>query len=549
MSREIRRICPNGKVIMNDNYTDYVIIGAGPAGLQLGYYLEKTGRDYRILEAGRTPGTFFRRFPRHRTLISINKVYTGFDDPEMNLRWDWNSLLSDDEEMLLKHYTGKYFPDADVLVRYLTDYAERFNLKIDFEAKVSTIAKKDDLFHIETATGKTYSCARLIVATGVPQPYVPPIPGIELATNYTEISLDADEFKNRRVLIIGKGNSGFETAEYLTPIAAVIHIASPNPLKMAWKTHFVGHLRAINNSILDTYQLKSQNAVLDATIEKIERHNGKYAVSFSYSHANGEREELLYDDVILASGFRMDTSIFDESARPSLVIDERFPAQTSEWESTNVDDLYFAGTLTQSRDFKKTTSGFIHGFRYNVRALHRILERKYHGRDWPRRRIEATPQALCDAVIGRVNQSSALWQQFGFLCDYLSIDHGAQVAHHCEELPVSYVHESEFGQHESYFLITLEYGPEHAFDDPFNVERVERSDVRNASRSNFLHPIVRHYSGSTLLSEHHVIEDLAAQWLEDVHIQPLLQYFTENAAASDSRAQFATAGYESVGND
>ena len=32
----------------------------------------------------------------------------------------------------------------------------------------------------------------------------------------------------------------------------------------------------------------------------------------------------------------------------------------------------------QVRDFKKSTSGFIHGFRYGVRALHRMLEQKYH---------------------------------------------------------------------------------------------------------------------------------------------------------------------------
>ena len=49
----------------------------------------------------------------------------------------------------------------------------------------------------------------------------------------------------------------------------------------------------------------------------------------------------------------------------------------------NVPDLYFAGTLMQVRDFKKSTSGFIHGFRYGVRALHRMLERKYHGVEWP----------------------------------------------------------------------------------------------------------------------------------------------------------------------
>ncbi|GAB3879423.1 hypothetical protein GCM10029964_031750 [Kibdelosporangium lantanae] len=43
--------------------TDYLVIGAGPAGLQLGYFLERAGRDYLILEAGPAAGSFFRTFP------------------------------------------------------------------------------------------------------------------------------------------------------------------------------------------------------------------------------------------------------------------------------------------------------------------------------------------------------------------------------------------------------------------------------------------------------------------------------------------------------
>lgn len=73
---------------------DYLVVGAGPAGIQAAYFLEQAGRDYLVVEAGEAPGTFFTRFPRHRTLISINKVHTGWDDPELNLRTDWNSLLS-----------------------------------------------------------------------------------------------------------------------------------------------------------------------------------------------------------------------------------------------------------------------------------------------------------------------------------------------------------------------------------------------------------------------------------------------------------------------
>jgi hypothetical protein len=34
------------------------------------------------------------RFPRHRTLISLNKRYTGRIDPEFNLRHDWNSPVA-----------------------------------------------------------------------------------------------------------------------------------------------------------------------------------------------------------------------------------------------------------------------------------------------------------------------------------------------------------------------------------------------------------------------------------------------------------------------
>ena len=69
---------------------EYAVIGAGPAGLQLAYYLQQAGRDYVVLEAGPTPGTFFRTFPRHRRMISINKPHTGWHDAEKDLV-DWNS--------------------------------------------------------------------------------------------------------------------------------------------------------------------------------------------------------------------------------------------------------------------------------------------------------------------------------------------------------------------------------------------------------------------------------------------------------------------------
>ena len=43
---------------------DTIIIGAGPAGLQMGYFLTQANRDYVILEAQDNAGSFFTTQPR-----------------------------------------------------------------------------------------------------------------------------------------------------------------------------------------------------------------------------------------------------------------------------------------------------------------------------------------------------------------------------------------------------------------------------------------------------------------------------------------------------
>jgi ribulose 1,5-bisphosphate synthetase/thiazole synthase len=50
-------------------YHKYIIVGAGPGGLQLGHYLESAGRDYLVLEQSDTAASFFVKYPRWRQLI------------------------------------------------------------------------------------------------------------------------------------------------------------------------------------------------------------------------------------------------------------------------------------------------------------------------------------------------------------------------------------------------------------------------------------------------------------------------------------------------
>ena len=247
----------------------------------------------------------------------------------------------------------------------------------------------------------------------------------------------------------------------------------------------------------------------------------------SYTHAHQEKEDLIYDRVIVCTGWRFDASIFDESCKPKLTINNRFPEQTSEWESTNIKDLYFAGVLMHMRDFKKKQSGFIHGFRHNIRALHHILEQKYQNNNLPSQTIRLTPEKIVDAIIKRVNVSAGLWQQTGFLCDAIVISNKNQYAQYYQEFPTDYVHDSELGKNNHYYTISLEFGLDifKANKNPFAIERIHKQDIEAASESAFIHPIIRRFSQGKLVAEHHIIEDLTSEWSEDIHIQPLLEFF------------------------
>ncbi|AGL20618.1 NAD(P)-binding domain-containing protein [Actinoplanes sp. N902-109] len=508
---------------------DYLIIGAGPAGLQLASLLEADGkRDYLVLEGAGAPGAFFARYPRHRTLISINKPHTGTDDPEVNLRLDWNSLLSDDPALRFTKYTEKYFPPADKMLDYLADFAR--GLRIRYDTRVTSVAKNGDVFMVR-AGSEQWEAKRVVVATGVSKLYRPDIPGFELAEGYDEMSVEPRDFLDQKVLIIGKGNSAFETADNLMETTTLIHVAGPSSVRLAWRTHYVGHLRAVNNNFLDTYQLKSANAILDGNVKSIERDGDGYKVTFSFVRTREVIKELHYDRVLACTGFRFDASIFDESCRPRLVHNNRFPEQTEEWESVNVPGLFFAGTLSQERDWKKSTNGFIHGFRYAVRALFNILERRYDETPWPADKLDGTPDAITAAVIERINRTSALWQQFAVLSDVVTVA-GADARHHYE-VPVEYFHRNGLftadHDYEHAFVVTLEYGPEHDQVDPFDVtvSRVAQDTVGQAHDAAYLHPVVRYHREGQLIATHHLAENLENEWNRpQVHVKPLAEFLS-----------------------
>lgn len=506
----------------------YLIVGAGPAGLQLSYYLHRQGGDYLTLEREAAPGNFFRSFPRHRRLISLNKVHARSTDPEIRLRWDWNSLLNDSPELQFPQFSAEYFPHADDMTHYLDEFQRLHGLHVRCGVTVDSIELTSEGFAVHTpAAVLRPQC--VIVATGWGKPYVPPIPGIENAVGYEDMPVDPRTFAGQRVLILGKGNSAFETATPLLGHADMVHLASRHPLRLAWNTKHPGDVRGQFGAFLDSYQFKTLHSVLDCTIDKICRSDGRLKAFIAYTHADGERAELEYESVLRCTGFRMDTALFDDSCRPAMIRDGRIPDLGPDWQSTVADGLYFAGTIAQARDIRHASSPFIDGFRYNLRVLAAILRERYDGVPLPCDVVPGDPERLTSLALARVNWSSALWTQFEYLCDVFVVDERTGHAMHYRDLPEDYA-VSRFADLPHYYTVGLHWG-RRDYQDAFAISRHPQPD--RAAESAFIHPVIRRYHGTELVAEQHLLEDLLAEWNRaDRHVEPLRAFFTRNLASS-----------------
>ena len=485
--------------------TDCLIVGAGPAGLQAAYFLEKKGIGFHILERGKV-GQFFRQFPRHRMLISINKVNTGLSSPDTKLRFDWNSLLND-EGQLFTDVSRRYFPDADDYVGYLDAFADRFADHITCGVEVERIGKEGDLFAVETDDGTTHHARTVIVATGVSRPWDADIEGIDLAEQYYDFDTTPERFRDKRVAILGKGNSAFETADSLVEEAQAIHVISPNPVKFAWNTHFVGNLRAVNNNFLDTYQLKSQNAVVDGAVTKIVKEGDGLTVHVAMTAAEGHEIVLHYDHVIACTGFRFDDSILDPAIRPEMRHMGKFPAMTEQWESETAPGLFFAGTIMQCRDFKKTMSGFVHGFRHNVKCLAEFVANRVTGAPYPHTTAPLAQESLTATLIDRISTASGMFLQPSFLGDVVVLD-GPDAGAHYIDVPMHWADRADEFKGRTVLRVTLEFG--NFGPNPMHVKRAHTTDGDEADP--FIHPVLRLVRDGEVLAQAHLSDHLDSDW-------------------------------------
>jgi hypothetical protein len=565
-----------------------IIIGAGPAGIQCGYFFQKHNIEYLIIERNNKCGSFFESFPHGNTLISINKKYTGNDNDDFNLRHDWNSLLNDDK-LLFGSYSDNFYPHKDQLVQYLNDYANHYNLNILYNTNVIKIIKINNEYYIKYKKNEdddisnksddslTYSvdennenilnnefinnynnvfmCHNLIIATGLSLPNIPemvmnihtPIPHYYNYKN-NEINLSQnEEYKNKKILIIGGGNSSYELGNMLNEVASSIFILGRSNREWSISSHYAGDIRSIYTTFMDTFLLKSLNAIdqvynnqlyITLGIEQTEV-NGEYRIYFM-NKVTKEKYDLIpngrnnYDKVILCTGWKFDKSIFDFDL--NMTLNNKYPEIKSNYESTNNNNLYFIGSLMHSLDYRISSGGFIHGFRYLIKTFMNMNYNIPFDNLLFDLNFENELSNLIDLIIFRLNTSSDLYQMFGFISDIFYYDRYCNKMYYYMNVPTNInfgntVHNfmtrnKEIENNNIYFVLTLEYG-----DKVYNINEIGKkfSNIGSESKSKLIHPIIKVYNPNleinNIMDIQHFDEDLFAEFYDkEKYVYKLFRY-------------------------
>jgi thioredoxin reductase len=398
--------------------------------LQLSYSLTRLGIEHAALSDDPSPGGMFRRWPVFQRMLSWTKPFTGVEHQERAYeRFDWNSLLADEtahRAVMPALMDGtSYFPSRPEMQQGLEAFALRTGIRVRHGTRWQSTRREGDDFILTTSDGE-YRAPVVVFAVGVAQPYRPPIAGLDQVPHYGDFR-PVETYKDRRVFIVGKQNSGFEIATGLLPWARQLVLASPSPTKLSVNTHTLVGVRARYVQPYEDAALAGGVIILDATIEEVKKEGAGYLVRTR--NPAGHELTMATDDVIAATGFV--TPLRD---LPGLGVatfgQSRLPAQTPFWESATVPGIFFAGTITQgSAGLKKhgipSNSGAVQGYRYNARVLARYLAETRFGVRMPRAAL--APATVVPYLLGELSRGPELWHQRSYLARVINLDRNSGI--------------------------------------------------------------------------------------------------------------------------
>lgn len=264
---------------------DLIIIGSGPAGVSAAIYAAR--QKLNLLVVSKDMGGQIAK-----KAVDIQN-YPGFDK-----------------------ISG---PD---LIKTFEEQLKTNQVEIAFD-EVKKITREDEKFIISTAFGEKYESLAVIIATGS-DPRFLEVPGekefIGKGVSYCALC-DGPIFRDKTVAVVGGGNSGFETALYLS-----------NYVKKIFILEFGKEARADQDNQKMIAKIGKAEIITNAKVLKIE--GDSFVKSISYQDlVNKEEKKLDVDGIFVEIGYSPATAfvkdLVDFSERDEIISDlETFATRT-----------------------------------------------------------------------------------------------------------------------------------------------------------------------------------------------------------------------------
>ena len=197
------------------NHVEAIVVGAGPAGLASAKCLNDVGVSALVLEKEQSVGSVWRKH---------------YDRLHLHTPRNLSALPG----LAIPRAAGNY-PTRDDVVAYFDRYAATFNIKPKFGEQVLSIKPQGNLWQVTTSRS-AYQSPFVIVGTGWASfPNRPPLPREETFRGqiiHSSAYKNPLSYKDKRVLVVGFGNSGAEIALDLAEHGVNVGLSVRSPVNI-----------------------------------------------------------------------------------------------------------------------------------------------------------------------------------------------------------------------------------------------------------------------------------------------------------------------------
>jgi len=283
---------------------DVAVIGAGQAGLAIGYFLAQQGRRFVMFDSADSVGSAWRD------------------------RWDSLVLFTSRRYDSLPGLTFPGDPDGyptrDEVVAYLQQYAALNEFPIEFNSHVQSLAERSGAFVVELRD-RLIEADQVVVATGpFHVPNMSTVSGQlapEVFQTHSAGYRKPSDVPEGRVVVVGGGNTGFQIAKELSA-SHTVHLAigsrqTPLPQRflgrdLFWWLTKLGVLEKTVDSRIGR-RARDRDTLIGSSSRELKRRYGvglkpRVVGASSRTLSFADSTELEVDAVIWATGYRPDHS-------------------------------------------------------------------------------------------------------------------------------------------------------------------------------------------------------------------------------------------------